>query len=93
MIDNGDTEIGGSFPVNCSGGVLEQPHRRLRPAPLRRGRQPGAGSGRRHAGRRAKVALAMPTAPTASTQHVGRGSASTLRLDTHPVHGADGEIG
>lgn len=22
MIDNGDTEIGGSFPVNCSGGVL-----------------------------------------------------------------------
>ena len=22
MIDNGDTEIGGSFPINCSGGVL-----------------------------------------------------------------------
>jgi acetyl-CoA C-acetyltransferase len=22
MIDDGDTEIGGSFPVNCSGGVL-----------------------------------------------------------------------
>ena len=22
MIDNGDTELGGSFPINCSGGVL-----------------------------------------------------------------------
>ena len=31
MIDDGETALGGSFPVNCSGGVLSsQPDRRVR---------------------------------------------------------------
>ena len=52
MIDDGDTEIGGSFPVNClRRRALEQPHRRLGSAPLRRSGQPGAGRRRRAPGR------------------------------------------
>ena len=58
MVDSGETEIGGSFPVNCSGGVLsQQPDRRVGAAALRRGRAAGAGHGRRAPGRGANVAL------------------------------------
>ena len=53
VTDRGDTEIGGAFPVNMSGGVLVlQPHRRVGSHPLSRGGQSGAGHRGRLPGRR-----------------------------------------
>ena len=69
MIDNGDTEIGGSFPVNCSGGVLSSnPIGASGPAPLRRGRQPGA-RGRRRASRSTGPRSALAMAYGANSQY------------------------
>ncbi len=53
MVESGDTEMTGSFPVNASGGVLVvEPDRRVGDAALRGGRAPGARAGRRAPGRR-----------------------------------------
>ena len=90
MIDNGDTEIGGSFPVNCSGGVLSSNHQRLRPAPLRRGRQPGAWSLGAGLIDGAKVALAAYGANSQYLSMWAEAQASTRSAEAHPVHSATG---
>ncbi len=53
LVDDGTTELGGSLPdQRLRRRALQQSHRRLGPAAVRRGRQPGAGRGRRAPGRR-----------------------------------------
>ncbi len=73
MIDSGETEIGGSFPVNCSGGVLSSnPIGASGLLRFAEAAQPGAGHGRRAPGRgRQGRPRPWPTARTASTSACG----------------------
>ena len=69
MVDDGTTELGGSLPdQRLRRGAVEQPHRRLGPAPLRRGGQPGPGRGGRASGRGSQ-AVAIGMAYGANSQY------------------------
>ena len=92
LTDAGETEITGSMPINCSGGVLSSnPIGASGPAAVRRGRAAGAGPGGRAPGRGGQDGPRHGLRrQLAVLQHVGGGQQPPALRLIHPPQSRSG---